>query len=50
MEVFQEIDDFLKDLLKQKKKTNEQNLERFFEKLQNKTRDVLGPPANWWKF
>ena len=50
MEVVKKIDDFLKDLLKQKQKTNEQNLERICEKLQNKTRDVLGPLGKWWKF
>ena len=42
-------DDFLKDLLKEKRKTNEQNLENIFEKLQNKTRDVMGPLAKLWK-
>ena len=43
------LDDFLKDILKEKKKTSEQNLENIFEKLQNKTRDVMGPLAKLWK-
>ena len=43
------LDDFIKDLLKEKKKANEQNLENIFEKLQNKTRDVTGPLAKLWK-
>ena len=43
------IDDFLKDLLKEKKKTNKQNIRNIFEKLQNKTRDVMDPLANLWK-
>ena len=46
---FKKIGDFLKNLLKEKKKTNEQNLENIFEKLQNKTRDVMGPLAKLWK-
>ena len=45
MDTVKKLDDFLKDLLKEKKKTNEQNLENVFEKLQNKTRDVTGPLA-----
>ena len=32
-----------------KKKTNEQNLENVFEKLQNKTRDVMDQPEKLWK-
>ena len=49
MDTVKKLDDFLKDLLKGKKKTNEQNLENIFEKLQNKTRDVMGPLAKLWK-
>ena len=49
MDTVKKLDDFLKDLLKEKKKTNEQNLENIFEKLQNKTRDVMGPLAKLWK-
>ena len=49
MDTVKKLDDFLKDLLKEKKKTNEQNLENIFEKLQNKTRDVVGPLAKLWK-
>ena len=45
MDTVKKLDDFLKDLLKEKKKINEQNLENIFEKLQNKTRDVTGPLA-----
>ena len=49
MDTVKKLDDFLKDLLKEKKKTNEQNLENFFENLQNKTRDVMGPLVKLWK-
>ena len=42
MDTVKKLDDFLKDLLIEKKKTNEQNLEKIFEKLQNKTTDVTG--------
>ena len=45
MDTVKKLDDFLKDLLKEKKKINKQNLENIFEKLQNKTRDVTGPLA-----
>ena len=46
MDTLKKLDDFLKDLLKEKKKINEQNLENIFGKLQNKTRDIMGPLAN----
>ena len=36
---------FPKRSFKRKKETNEQNLENIFEKLQNKSRDVMGPLA-----
>ena len=49
MWTLKKLDDFLKDLLKEKKKTNEQNIENIFEKLQNKTRDVMGLLAKLWK-
>ena len=49
IDTVKKIDDFLKDLLKEKKKTSEQNLENIFEKLQNKTRDAMGPLAKLWK-
>ena len=49
IDTVKKLDDFLKDLLKEKKKTSEQNLENIFEKLQNKTRDVMGPLAKLWK-
>ena len=49
MNTVKKLDDFLKDLLKENKKTNEQNLENIFEKLQNKTRDVMGPQAKLLK-
>ena len=49
MVTIKKIDDFLKHLLKEKKKTNEENLENVFEKLQNKTRDVMGSQAKLWK-
>ena len=40
---------FLKDLLKVERKTNEQNLENVFEKSQNKMKDVMGPLRKLWK-
>ena len=49
MDTVKKLDDFIKDLLREKKKTNEQNLENIFEKLQNKTRDVVGLLAKLWK-
>ena len=49
MDTVKKLDDFYKDPLKEKKKTNEQNLESIFEKLQNKTRDVMCPLAKLWK-
>ena len=49
MDTVKELDDFYKDPLKEKKKTNEQNLESIFEKLQNKTRDAMCPLAKLWK-
>ena len=49
IETVKKLDDFLQGLLKEKKKTNEKNLENIFEKLQNKTRDVMGPLAKLWK-
>ena len=45
VDTVKKLDDFLKDLLKEKKKTNKQNLKNIFEKLQNKTRDVMSPLA-----
>ena len=49
IDTVKKLDHFLKDLLKEKKKTNEQNLQNIFEKLQNKTRDVMGPLTKLWK-
>ena len=49
IDTVKKLDDFLKDLLKEKRKTSEQNLENIFEKLQNKTRDVMSPLAKLWK-
>ena len=49
MDTVKKLDDFLKDLLREKKKTHEQNLENIFEKLQNKMRDVMGLLAKLWK-
>ena len=40
---------FIKDLLKEKKKTNKRNLENIFENLQNKATHVMGPLAKLWK-
>ena len=37
------FDDFLRDILKEKRKVNEQNIKRFLEKLQRKTANVKGP-------
>ena len=35
------LDDFLRDSLKEKRKTNEQNIENVLEKLQRKTVDLM---------
>ena len=37
------LDDFLRDILKEKRKTNEQNIENVLEKIQQKTVDVMVP-------
>ena len=42
------LDDFLRDILKEKHKTNEQNIENVLEKLQRKTVDVMGPLSKLW--
>ena len=42
------LDDFLRDILKEKRKTNEQNIENVLEKLQRKTADVMGPLSKLW--
>ena len=42
------LDDFLRDILKEKRKTNEQNIENVLEKLQRKTVDVMGPLSKIW--
>ena len=49
MDTVKKLDNFLKDLLKVERKTNEQNLENVFEKSQNKMRDVMGPLRKLWK-
>ena len=49
MDIVKKLDDFLNNLLKEKNKTNQQNLEYAFEKLQNKTRGVMGLLAKLWK-
>ena len=49
MDTVKKLDHFLKNLLKEKKKTNEQNIGNIFEKLQNKTRDVMGSLPKMWK-
>ena len=42
------LDDFLKDILKEKRKTNEKNIENILEKFQCKTVDVMGPLSKLW--
>ena len=42
------LDDFLRDILKEKRKTNEQNIENVLEKPQRKTVDVMGPLSKLW--
>ena len=37
------LDDFLRDILKEKRKTNEQNIENVLEKIQQETVDVMVP-------
>ena len=42
------LDDLLRDILKEKRKRNEQNIENVLEKLQRKTVDVMGPLSKLW--
>ena len=42
------LDDFLRDILKEKRKANEQNIENVLEKPQRKTVDVMGPLSKLW--
>ena len=42
------LDDFLRDILKEKRKTNKQNIENVLEKLQRKTVDLMGPLLKLW--
>ena len=42
------LDDFARDILKEKYKTNEQNIENVIEKLQRKTVDVMGALSKLW--
>ena len=42
------LDNFLRDILKEKRKTNEQNFKKVLEKLQRKTVDVTGPLSKLW--
>ena len=42
------LDDFLRDILKEKSKTNEQNIKNVLEKLQRKTVDVMVPLSKLW--
>ena len=38
----------LRDILKEKRKTNKQNIENVLEKLQGKTVDAMGPLLKFW--
>ena len=42
------LDHFLRGILKEKSKTNEQIIENVLEKLQRKIVDVMGPPSKLW--
>ena len=42
------LDDFLRDILKENHKINEQNIENALEKLQRKTVDVMGLLSKLW--
>ena len=42
------LDDFLRDIMKEKCKTKEQNIESVLEKLQRKSVDVMGPLPKLW--
>ena len=42
------LGDLLRDILKEKRKTNEQNIENVLKKLQRKTIDVMGPLSKLW--
>ena len=43
------LDNFLRGILKEKRKTKEQNIEMVLEKLQCKTIDVMGTLSKLWK-
>ena len=42
------FDDFLRDILKEKRKTNEKNIENVLKKLQRKIFDAMGPLPKLW--
>ena len=42
------LNDFLRDILKEKRKTNEQNIKNVLKKLQRKTVAVMGPLLKLW--
>ena len=42
------FDDFLRDISKEKRKTNEKNIENVLEKLQRKNFDAMGPLPKLW--
>ena len=45
---FEELDNFLRDILNEKRRINEQNIENVLEKLQRKTVDMMGPLSKLW--
>ena len=42
------LDDFLLELLKQKKKTGDITIDGIFEKIQDKVTDIMGPLSKLW--
>ena len=45
---FEELDNFLRDILNEKRRINEQNIENVLEKLQRKTVDMMGSLSKLW--
>ena len=48
LDYVKKLDEFLRDILKEKRKTNKQNIENVLEKLQRKTVDVMNHLSKLW--
>lgn len=50
IEPISKINGFMKEILKERTKSNELQVEATIEKIQNKTRDIYCPLANIWQY